>query len=247
MIDEEEELAALYSIPLEKFTAARNDLAARLEAAGNKEAAIRVKRLKKPSISAWATNQLARNRQVDMARLLKAGEVLEKAQQAVLSGKPADFEKARQEEGAAVRVLRGAAKDMLPSASAAILDRVTQTLRAASTAEGRARLKEGRLTEDLEPAGFEAFAGANPEAPSNGPKARSKQPNRKRALLLEKQREVQEKLKAAAKEVRDLERDARVAEAAARKATLSAEAARKRAELLKAELQKVEDDLTKLA
>ena len=247
MIDEEEELAALYSIPLEEFTAARNDLAARLEAAGNKEAAIRVKRLKKPSISAWATNQLARNRQVDMARLLKAGEVLEKAQQAVLSGKPTDFEKARQEEGAAVRVLRGAAKDMLPSASAAILDRVTQTLRAASTAEGRARLKEGRLTEDLEPAGFEAFAGANPEAPSNGPKARSKQPNRKRALLLEKQREVQEKLKAAAKEVRDLERDARVAEAAARKATLSAEAARKRAELLKAELQKVEDDLTKLA
>lgn len=247
MIDEEEELAALYSIPLEEFTAARNDLAARLEAAGNKEAAIRVKRLKKPSISAWATNQLARNRQVDMARLLKAGEVLEKAQEAVLSGKPADFEKARQEEGAAVRVLRGAAKDMLPSASAAILDRVTQTLRAASTAAGRARLKEGRLTEDLEPAGFEAFAGANPEAPSNGPKARSKQPNRKRALLLEKQREAQEKLKAAAKEVRDLEREARVAEAAARKATLSAEAARKRAELLKAELQKVEDDLTKLA
>jgi hypothetical protein len=247
MIDEELELAALYTVPLEQFTAARNDLAVRLEAAGNKEAATRVKRLKKPSISAWATNQLARTREVDLARLLKAGEVLEKAQQAVLSGKPADFEKARQEEGAAVRILRQAAKEVLPSASAAILDRVTQTLRAASTAEGRARLKEGRLTEDLEPAGFEAFAGFNPQASGKGSKAESKQPNRKRALLLEKQMEAQEKLKVAANEVRDLEREARAAEAAARKAMLSAEAARKRAELLKAELQKVEDDLAKLA
>lgn len=247
MIDEESELANLYAIPLDQFTAARNDLAARLDAEDNKEAAIRVKRLKKPSVSAWAVNQLARTREIDLARMLKAGEVLEKAQQAVLSGKPADFEKARKEEGAAVRVLREAAKEVLPSVSAAILDRIAQTLQAASTAEGRARLKEGRLTEDLEPAGFEAFAGFDAQASAKGSKAASKQPNRKRALLLEKQKEAQEKLKVAATEVRELEREARATEAAARKAALSAEAAKKRAELVKAELQKIEDDLAKLA
>jgi len=246
MIDEESELATLYAIPLEQFTAARNDLAARLEAEDNKEAAVRVKRLKKPSVSAWAVNQLARTREIDLARMLKAGEALEKAQQAVLSGKPADFEKARKEEGAAVRVLREAAKEVLPSVSAAILDRIAQTLRAASTAEGRARLKEGRLTEDLEPAGFEAFAGFDAQA-AKGSKAASKQPNRRRALLIEKQNETREKLKVAATEARELEREARATEAAARKAALSAEAAKKRAELVKAELQKIEDDLAKLA
>ena len=246
MIDEESELATLYAIPLEQFTAARNDLAARLEAEDNKEAAVRVKRLKKPSVSAWAVNQLARTREIDLARLLKAGEALEEAQQAVLSGKPADFEKARKEEGAAVRVLRDAAREVLPSASAAILDRVAQTLRVASTAEGRARLKEGRLTEDLEPAGFEAFANFQAAAPVKGSKATTKQPNRRRTLLLEKQKEAQEKLKISAAETRELEKQSRVAEAAARKAALSAEAARKRVELMQAELQKIEDDLAKL-
>ena len=246
MIDLEAEIDALYAAPLDQFTAARNDLAARLEKEGDQEAAMRTKKLKKPSVSAWAVNQLARTREIDLARMLKAGEALEKAQQAVLSGKPADFEKARKEEGAAVRVLREAAREVLPSVSAAILDRIAQTLRVASTAEGRARLKEGRLTEDLEPAGFEAFAGFGTQAPATGSKAASKQPNRKRALLLEKQKESQEKLKVAVNEVRELEREARSAETAARKAALSAEAAKKRAELLQAELKKIEDDLAKV-
>ncbi len=246
MINEEAELAALYATPLDQFTAARNDLAARLEAEGNKAAAIRTKQLKKPSISAWAVNQLGRTREVDLARLLKAGEALEEAQLAVLSGKPADFEKARKEEGAAVRMLRAAAKEVLPSASAAVLDRIDQTLRVASTAEGRARLREGRLTEDLEPAGFEAFASFQAPAPAMGSKAATKQPNRKRTLLLEKQKETREKLKVAAAEARALEKEARASEAAARKVALSAEAARKRAELVQAELQKIEDDLARL-
>ncbi|MGH8959390.1 MAG: hypothetical protein ACRDVK_12050, partial [Acidimicrobiia bacterium] len=197
-------------------------------------------------ISAWAVNQLARTREIDVARLLKAGEALEGAQQAVLSGKPADFEKARKEEGAAVRVLREAAKEVVPSASAAILDRVAQTLRVASTTDGRARLKEGRLTEDLEPAGFEAFAGFQTAVPAKGSKSATKQPNRKRALLMEKQKEAREKLKVATAEVRELEKEARATEAAARKAALAAGAARKRVELVQAELQKIEGELTKL-
>lgn len=246
MIDQEAELDTLYATPLDQFTAARNDLAARLEKEGDKEAAMRVKRLKKPSISAWAVNQLSRTREVDLARLLKAGEALEEAQRAVLAGKPADFEKVRKEEGEAVRALRKAVTEVLPDASAAVLDRIAQTLRAASTADGRARLKEGRLTDDLEPAGFEAFAGLPAVAPAKGTKATTKQPNRKRALLVEKQKESREKLKTAAAEVRELEKEARATEAISRKAAISAEAARKRAELAEAELRKIEDDLAKL-
>jgi hypothetical protein len=247
MIDKEAELDGLYATPLDQFTAARNDLAARIEQEGDKEEAMRIKRLKKPSISAWAVNQLSRVREVDIARLLKAGEALEEAQRAVLTGKPADFEKVRKEEGEAVRALRKAVPDVLPGASTAVLDRVAQTLRAASTADGRARLKEGRLTDDLEPAGFEAFAGLPAMAPAKGAKAATKQPNRKRALLVEKQKEGRDKVRQAAAEARELEKEARATEAAARKAALAAEAARKRAELAQAELEKIEGELAKLS
>ena len=246
MINLEDELSALYAAPLDQFTAARNNLATRLEKDGDPEAAMRVKRLKKPSISAWAINQLSRTRQVDLARLLQAGEALEEAQRAVLAGKPADFEKVRKEEGEAVRTLRKAVPEVLPGATTAVLDRIAQTLRAASTAEGRTRLKEGRLTEDLEPAGFEAFAGLPTVAPAKGTNT-TKQPNRKRALLAEKQKGAREKVKVATAEARELEKQARAAEAAARKATISAEAARKRAELAQAELEKIEDDLARLS
>ena len=143
--------------------------------------------------------------------------------------------------------MRKAVSDLLPGASAAVLDRIAQTLRAASTADGRARLKEGRLTEDLEPAGFEAFAGLPAMAPAKGAKAATTQPNRKRALLVEKQKEGRDKVKEAAAEARELEKEARATEAAARKAALAAEAARKRAELAQAELEKIEGELAKLS
>jgi hypothetical protein len=51
----------LYALPLEEFTAARNELARSLKAAGDADEAARVKKLKKPPVSAWAVNQLARD------------------------------------------------------------------------------------------------------------------------------------------------------------------------------------------
>jgi hypothetical protein len=244
MIDVEKELAQLYEVPLDQFTATRNDLATRLKDDGNQEGSALVKGLKKPSVSAWVVNQLARTREVDMTRLLKAGEAIEEVQRLVLAGKPADFEKARKEEGAAVRVLRAAATDVLPTISGAVLDRVTQSLRAASSPEGRNQLRLGRLTDDLQPAGFETFAGLE-IAPVAG--KGTKLPNRKRALLMEKREKARAQVKAAEAEARDLEKSARAAAVEAKKSTLAAEAARKRAQLAEAELQKIERDLAKLA
>jgi hypothetical protein len=243
MIDVEKELAELYEAPLDQFTTSRNDLAARLKNEGNEEGSALIKGLKKPSVSAWVVNQLVRNREVDMTRLLKAGEAIEEVQRLVLAGKPADFEKARKEEGAAVRVLRNAAKEVLPTISGAVLDRVTQSLRAASSREGRTQLRLGRLTEDLQPAGLETFAGVE-IAPSVG--KGTKLPNRRRALLMEKREEARAKVKNAEAEARDLEKSARAAEATAKKSTLAAEAARKRVELAQAELQKIEQNLAQL-
>jgi hypothetical protein len=51
--------AGLYRRPLEEFVAARDQLARQLRAAGDRDAARQVAGLRRPSISAWAANQLA--------------------------------------------------------------------------------------------------------------------------------------------------------------------------------------------
>src|SRR5919202_1450034 len=57
------------------------------------------------------------------------------------------------------------ARDELARRVAAALDRVLATLRSGSlTEDGRAFLKSGRLTEELEPPGFEALAGLDMQA-----------------------------------------------------------------------------------
>ncbi len=54
----EEELDRLYALPLNEFTAARDDVAKRLRGEGERELADEVKQLRKPPIAAWLVNQL---------------------------------------------------------------------------------------------------------------------------------------------------------------------------------------------
>ena len=84
--DLEQELDGLYALPLEEFTKARNDLAARLKQAHQNEAADLVRALKKPSVVAAAANRLAREEPHQVVGLLAAGERLREAQQRALAG-----------------------------------------------------------------------------------------------------------------------------------------------------------------
>src|SRR5256885_1710261 len=52
----------LYGLPLRDFTKARDDHARRLRKEGRREVADAVKALRKPTLPAWALNQLARRR-----------------------------------------------------------------------------------------------------------------------------------------------------------------------------------------
>src|SRR5258705_12797603 len=54
----ENDLDALFRLPVAEFTAARNTLAAQLKKGGRRDESDRVKALAKPSITAWAGNQL---------------------------------------------------------------------------------------------------------------------------------------------------------------------------------------------
>ena len=185
----EEELDRLYALPLNEFTAARDELAKRLKAEGERDLADRVKGLRKPTVAVWLVNQLAREREVDVKRLLKAGEALGKAQ-ATAKG----FGDARRDEQHALERLASAAREAGVGPQAA--ERAIQTLRAASlTGEGRDLLKRGRLTEELEPPGFEALAGMPLAKPPRRPKPKA--PPRKNPQLKRAQDRVK-KLKAEA-------------------------------------------------
>jgi hypothetical protein len=166
----EEEIDRLYGLPLDEFTRARDELARRIRQEGDLALATEIKTLRKPTLPAWVVNQLARKRELDMQRLLKAGEQLADAQaEAIRAKSGGTFREARRDEQQALEALAARAREILAEAGrgTAALDRVRATLRAGSlTEDGRALLKSGRLTEELEAPGFEALAGLDiPAAP----------------------------------------------------------------------------------
>src|SRR5262245_19752565 len=76
----DDDLDALFMLPLAEFTAARNGLASQLKKSGRSNEADFVKTLAKPSISAWAVNQLYWQHRNAFARLLESGERFRQAQ-----------------------------------------------------------------------------------------------------------------------------------------------------------------------
>ena len=85
-IDVDAAVGALYIDDPDVFTAARDDLARRLRAAGRREDAATVKGLRRPTVAAWAVNRVAKERADDVARLRAIGDDLRRAQEAVLRG-----------------------------------------------------------------------------------------------------------------------------------------------------------------
>jgi hypothetical protein len=161
--DLEAALAALYRLPLEQFVATRDQLARRLRAAGDRAAAREVAALRRPSVSAWAANQLAQAAPNAVAELLDAGATLRQAQQAAVAGQPGAARQLRTATAhlrAAITRLGQRAETLLVrsghAASDATLARLAATLQAAATGDAatRAALAGGRLPKDLDPAGF---------------------------------------------------------------------------------------------
>jgi hypothetical protein len=142
---------ALYGADLEDFVGARDALAKKLRAEGDREGAAAVKKLPKPTRAAWAVNRLARERPDEVQALVDAGEALAGAQEQLL-------------DGADAAVLRGAAEAAraLVDALAAQApvdgpsrDKVRATLHAATVdAEVRAEVAAGRVVKERSAAGF---------------------------------------------------------------------------------------------
>src|SRR2546421_6099817 len=132
-VELETELDRLYGLRLEKFIPAREALAKRARKEGQPAIAGRIKALRKPTVSAWVVNKLARENELDVQRLLKAGAQLTEAQLAAVAGKDAGaFLQTREDEQRALTQLAAAAREIIKrkGIGAGALERVTQTLRA---------------------------------------------------------------------------------------------------------------------
>jgi hypothetical protein len=157
---EDQEVDRLFGLGPEAFVAARTEAARRLKKAGDAGAAARITALRRPPLSAWAVNQLARARGPEVEGLLEAGERLRAAHRAALAGEgAAELRTAARAEREAVAGLVAAAAEVLEStghpATEATRDRVAATLHAAAADPDAAELvRRGRLTHDLDPAGF---------------------------------------------------------------------------------------------
>jgi hypothetical protein len=148
----------LYGLPLSEFTAARNELAAELKEKGDAEGAASVKALRKPPVSVWAINQLARSHPDEVSALVEAGERLRAAQDAVLGGSsPADLRAAMTERRELVADLARRAAETLDKEGAKAgrthLDRISSTLmNAAVDDDARQSLRSGTLAADVDAA-----------------------------------------------------------------------------------------------
>jgi hypothetical protein len=228
----DQQIDELYQLPLGEFTAARNALAKTLSGAD----ASRVKRLEKPTVVPWAANQLYwRDRRV-YDRLMKSGGELRTAQIAALEGKKADVRRAGEahrkvlaetvERAIALAAEGGAKPGPEP------LSRMLEALSISAAPVEH----PGRLTDLVQPAGFEALTGVTPKA-VQAPAAPSKRaeaapkggPTPKRAEVIQIDREARradaerrEKEAKIAAATRNLER-ARAAESQARRALQRAE------------------------
>ena len=157
-VDLEAEIDDLYVAPLDQFVRRRDALARSLKQAGERPSADRVAGLRKPSLVAWAVNQLARTRRRDVDLLLDAGRRIVDAQQAsITKGERASLDAAQSSiRSSDLRVDRIRAGDSRRSCRPSTLTHVAETLRAAATgAEGRELLARGRLTEELSETGWE--------------------------------------------------------------------------------------------
>jgi hypothetical protein len=228
----------LYGVDLDDFGAERARLVKELRGDGRREEAAQVGKLRKPTIAAWALNQLVRRNRREVDLLLHAGHRLRRSQAGVVrGGRRGSFDQARQTEAEAVRSLGREAEALLRSerggASEAVVDQVVQGLRAAAISdEGREHLARGDFVRPPEGgSGFDLLSGLVGDLPERPAPAKKRSDDKRRAKA-----ELQE----ARGRLREAEVGLRAAEAEVRRAERAAQAAAGRVDAARADVERRE-------
>src|SRR4051794_29923050 len=174
--------ADLYGVALEQCGGERDALAKRLRAEKRRADADEIKALRKPSVAAWAVNQVVRSQPKAARALWDAGDALVAAQEDLLAGRgdAAGLRAAAEGERAALDGLLDAARGLLTGEGRdlgeATIERVRETLHAAAIEPAaREDVAAGRATRERAHAGLGGFGDvALPPAPAPKGKAKAK-------------------------------------------------------------------------
>jgi hypothetical protein len=201
----------LYGVPPAEFTATRKRLAGEL----SREEGRRLSALRRPTVPAWAVNQLVRDDAV--GPLLDLGERMRAAW-----SDGGDLASLDSERSSLVADLVRRARELADEAgrplSDAFADEVEETLRAAIADPSAAdAVREGRLDHPLRHAGFGPFgAAAPPSAPKRAAEPRPARRAGKRAAKKERDEQErqrrEEEAQAAEREAAEAEKKAEEAE-----------------------------------
>jgi hypothetical protein len=143
----------LYALPPEDFTAARDAAAKQAKAGGDADRAKRLKALRRPSVSAWLVNRLAREQTDLLGQLLELGPALAAAQAARSGDELRALGEQRRQlvEAVVEQAVAGAARPV----ATAVRAEVAATLEAALADPASAdAVRSGLLVRALSFAGF---------------------------------------------------------------------------------------------
>jgi hypothetical protein len=162
-------LDALYAAPFDRFVAERREATVRLRAAGDVAAARSIANAAKPTRTAWALNQVARDQPELVTNIVKAREAAATAQKSGDANAIREGARAfRDAVGEVVRAARSVLDEAGAPLNAAQARRMAETLQALATDDAeRQKLVAGRLTQDV--AVEDPFAGLEPGAQRERP------------------------------------------------------------------------------
>lgn len=235
----------LYAGPLEEFVPERDALARTLRETGERDAAAEVRSLRKPTVAAWALNQLSHRRSRQVGRLLEVADRLRQVQLQAMSGGRGAGE-LRETIAAyrdAVEDLSRDAAEILEQAGtspAAHMAEVMASLQAATVnEEARRQLREGTVSRPFAAPGLAGLAPGLAATPGSEPPLVDLE-----VELQESRQDERAAVRRAADEARERQRKARqqlsALEQTADRLNRSAERAEKRAERLAADAEEAE-------
>jgi hypothetical protein len=168
----------LYGLDPAEFRAARDERASQARAAGDAELGAAIRKLRRPTVSAWLVNWLVRETPDEVGRLLELGESLREAQQSLAGDRLRELSAQRRQ---LVRELTQEAKRLAAQARRPVSDtaerEVEATLEAAlADPAAAAAVRSGRLTTGLVYAGMGGIDMADAVAVPAAPPGRARRP-----------------------------------------------------------------------
>lgn len=239
--------AALLAQPLDQFTSYRNAKAKELKASGNADLAGQLTGMKKPSVSLWAANQVARSNAAAVRDLRQSAQALAKAQASAGAGRAnaaAELRRASEDFQQKLDTVNDAAAAALRqgrhAAGEETLRRAREIFRMAALKGGETwdRLQKGALATEPQPADDVLAMFGTGSAPVATKTAERLEEQRVKAAAEKTARVDAERAEEAAATALRLRQEATAAATAAQRAAERATAAEEEAARAKAQAEK---------